>query len=187
MATLKLVIVAFAFSVTVFPASAEDRFLFNFEEPNAIRPWQTVNDGVMGGRSIGRVRINDEKNLEFYGTLSLANNGGFSSIRAKQNQLALKPGGTILLNVRGDGRKYNFNLYADHNLRGYSYRQSFKTEKDVWTDVRLPVNKFVATWRGRSYPNQKLDPSKANGLGILLGDKKTGEFKLEIASIKIVN
>ena len=90
----------------------------------------------------------------------------------------------LVVRVRGDGREYNFNLYAQRNLGGYSYRQSFKTKKDKWIEVRLPVDKFVATWRGRVFPNEKLDPSKVAGLGILLGDKKPGPFKLEIAWIK---
>lgn len=33
---------------------AEDRVLFNFENADATKQWQTVNDGVMGGRSDGR-------------------------------------------------------------------------------------------------------------------------------------
>ena len=85
--------------------------------------------------------------------------------------------------VRGDGRQYNFNLYSQRNR--YSYRQSFKTMKDQWIEVELPVDKFAATWRGRVFPNEKLDPSKVTGLGFLLGDKKPGPFKLEVEWIKV--
>ena len=46
------------------------------------------------------------------------------------------------------------------------------------------MDKFVATWRGRVFAKQKLDPSKVAGLGILLGDKKPGAFKLEVDWIK---
>ena len=31
------------------------RILFNFDDSKASKPWQTVNDGVMGGRSVGVV------------------------------------------------------------------------------------------------------------------------------------
>ena len=34
--------------------NAQEGFLFRFDKPNSARPWQTVNDGVMGGRSDGR-------------------------------------------------------------------------------------------------------------------------------------
>lgn len=165
-------------------AEAQDRVLFDFGTAEDARAWQTVNDGVMGGRSNGRFKINDNKTMEFFGTLSLENNGGFASVRARRAKLGLKKGDSIFVRVRGDGRKYNFNLYAQSNLGGYSYRQPFKTKKNEWVEVELPLDKFVATWRGSTYPNEKLDPGKVAGMGILLGDKKAGPFKLEVEWIK---
>jgi NADH dehydrogenase [ubiquinone] 1 alpha subcomplex assembly factor 1 len=169
-------------------ALAEDknRMLFQFGEKDSAKPWKTVNDGVMGGRSDGRFKINKDKKMEFYGTLSLENNGGFASVRASGVKPGLEKGNSIVARVRGDGREYNFNLYAQRNLGGYSYRQSFKTKKGEWIEVSLPLEKFVATWRGRVFPNEKLDPSKVTGLGFLLGDKKAGPFKLEVEWIKTV-
>ncbi|WP_259634013.1 CIA30 family protein [Stieleria sedimenti] len=35
-------------------AIAEDRVLFKFDDSDAAKAWQTVNDGVMGGHSDGR-------------------------------------------------------------------------------------------------------------------------------------
>jgi monofunctional biosynthetic peptidoglycan transglycosylase len=166
-------------------AVAEDRILFGFNNPEAAKSWQTVNDGVMGGRSSGRFKINDDKKMEFFGTLSLENNGGFASVRARDAKLGLEKGESIIARVRGDGREYNFNLYSQRNLGGYSYRQSFKTKKDEWIEVEFPADKFVATWRGRVFPNEKLDTGKVTGLGFLLGDKKAGPFKLEVEWIKV--
>ena len=144
-----------------------------------------MNDGVMGGRSVGCFKVNDDKKMEFFGTLSLENNGGFASVRARGAKLAIETGDVIVARVRGDGREYNFNLYAQRNLGGYSYRQSFKTKKDKWIEVELPVDQLVATWRGRVFPNEKLDHGKVTGLGFLLGDKKPGPFKLEVEWIKV--
>ncbi len=121
--------------------------------------------------------------MEFFGTLSLENNGGFASVRARGAKLAIEKGDVIVARVRGDGREYNFNLYSQRNR--YSYRQSFKTKKDEWIEVEFPVNKFAATWRGRRFPNEKLDPSTLTGLGFLLGDKKPGPFKMEVEWIKV--
>ena len=64
-------------------AESSDRVLFSSKRADAGRQWQTVNDGVMGGRSDGRIKINENKKMEFYGTLSLANNGGFASVRSR--------------------------------------------------------------------------------------------------------
>lgn len=175
----------FVVLATASVGQAEERVLFRFDQPDSAKPWQTVNDGVMGGRSVGRFKINEDKKMEFFGVLSLENNGGFASVRATDNNLGLQKGDVIVARVRGDGRQYNFNVYAQRNLGGYSYRQSFKTKKDEWIEVEFPVEKLVATWRGRLFPNEKLDPSKVTGLGFLLGDKNAGSFKLEVDWIKV--
>lgn len=164
-------------------AIAEERVLFRFDQPESLSVWRAVNDGVMGGRSVGRFRLSDDQNLEFFGTLSLENNGGFASVRAMGRKLELKRDDVIVARVRGDGREYNFNLYSERTR--YSYRKSFKAPKDEWVEVRLPVSEFRATWRGRRFPNQQLDAGSVNGLGILLGDKQPGPFQLEVAWIHV--
>lgn len=184
---MKLQHTLLAFALIAFSAVAngDERVLFQFDAGNASNAWRSVNDGVMGGRSVGRYRINEDKNLEFFGNLSLRNNGGFASVRATGKNLAMKKEDSIVIRVKGDGRTYQFNLYSGSNMGGYSYRQSFETRKNEWIEVRFPVNQFVATWRGRVYRNQRLDPAKVSGLGILLGDKKEGAFKLEVDWIKV--
>lgn len=183
--TARLVAMLLVIGNTVESMSQQQRSLFQFDQTDAAKNWQTVNDGVMGGRSVGRFKISEEKNLEFSGTLSLENNGGFASVRARGSNLSLKKGDVIVARVRGDGREYNFNVYAQRNLGGYSYRQSFQTKKDEWIEVDFPVGKLVANWRGRRFPNEKLDPSKVTGVGFQLGDKKPGPFKLEVEWIKV--
>ncbi|MGI9495888.1 MAG: CIA30 family protein [Mariniblastus sp.] len=185
MAYLFYLLLSFVVALSPAENGKRDRVLFDFDKPDAVRTWRPVNDGVMGGRSSGKVKINQYKNLEFYGNLSLENNGGFASVRARDEGLAMKPGDTVVLRVRGDGRTYNFNVYTQRNMGGYSYRQSFATVDGEWIDVEFPVDKFVATWRGRNYRNQAFDPASVAGLGILLGDKKPGAFKLEVESISL--
>ena len=185
MKTILFMLLSFFLTVSSLSAGEKERTLFSFDKTDAGKPWQPVNDGVMGGRSSGRFKINEYKNMEFFGKLSLENNGGFASVRARGKKLGLAKGESVVIRVRGDGRKYNFNLYTQSNLGGYSYRQSFETKQGEWIEVEMPVDKFVATWRGRMFPNQNLDPGKVTGLGILLGDKKAGPFKLEVDWIKV--
>lgn len=180
--TVLLALVAAGASARV----SEARVLFDFDSAAAMRGWRSVNDGVMGGRSDGRVRWNSDGHLNFFGTLSLANNGGFASIRARGDDLALDQDDVIAVRVRGDGREYKFNVYTDANLRSYSYRQSFRTRKDEWIEVELPVKSFVATWRGRVYRNVKLNPGRISGMGILLGDKRPGPFQLDVDWIRVL-
>ena len=166
-------------------ADSTGHVLLEFEDSKSIRSWRAINDGVMGGRSVGRYRWTENKMLEFYGRLSLENNGGFASIRLPSGDIKLQKGDVLILQLKGDGRTYNMNLYAQRNLGGFSYRQSFKTVPNKLIEVRLPVDKFVATWRGRVFPQQKLTPQDVAGLGFLLGDKKEGEFSLQLKSIRV--
>lgn len=174
----------FFLSTTLF-ADTNRKVLLEFESPASIKNWRAVNDGVMGGRSVGRYRLTDKNTLEFFGYLSLENNGGFASIRLPSGDFNLEKGDSIILRVKGDGRTYNMNLYSQRNLGGFSFRQSFKTTPNKLIDVKLPVDQFVATWRGRVFPKQKLNPNEIAGLGILLGDKKQGKFSLQIESVSV--
>jgi NADH dehydrogenase [ubiquinone] 1 alpha subcomplex assembly factor 1 len=162
-----------------------DRTLFSFNNPESARQWQTVNDGVMGGRSDGSIRINEFKNLEFFGTLSLANNGGFASVRSRGSALSLRNGDSISVNVRGDGREYTLNLYTPARRMAFSYRATFQTKKNEWIEVNVPLSRFVATSFGRVVSNSPLNPGQVTGIGVFLGDKKPGPFKLEIDSISV--
>ena len=173
------------FVATTLFADTNREVLLEFDNPASIRNWRAVNDGVMGGRSVGRYRLTDKNMLEFFGYLSLENNGGFASIRLPSGDFKFKQGDSVILRVKGDGRTYNMNLYAQRNLGGYSFRQSFKTTANKLIEVKLPVDQFVATWRGRVFPKQELNPSQIAGLGILLGDKKQGKFSLQIESISV--
>ena len=178
-------IVLFSLFVGTLCAAASREILLGFEAPNCLKKWRAVNDGVMGGRSVGRYRLTDESMLEFYGHLSLENNGGFASIRLPADDFELRKGDVLILKLKGDGRTYNMNLYAQKNLGGFSYRQSFRTLPNKLIEVRLPVDKFVATWRGRVFPKQRFKPEDAAGLGFLLGDKKEGPFRLQLKSISV--
>jgi len=167
------------------PLMAEHRVLFNFKNAEAAKQWQPVNDGVMGGRSDGRFKINEDNNMEFFGTLSLENNGGFASVRSRETKLGLEKGDSIVIRVRGDGRDYKLRLDVPRSVSRNSYRQSFKTKKDEWVEVTLPIEKFLATWRGRVFPNEKFDPRNITGMGIQLSDNNPGPFKLEVEWIKV--
>lgn len=160
--------------------------LFDFTGPDAAREWQNVNDGVMGGVSDGKFKITDRKTLEFLGTLSLENNGGFASVRTKAKKLDLEKNDTLVARVKGDGREYSLNLYINKPLMAFSYRATVQTRKDEWIEVKVPLDKFEATSFGRVMKDAgPVDPKEINALGFMLSDKKAGPFKMEIESIKV--
>ena len=162
------------------------KVLFDFTGVDAAKEWQAVNDGVMGGVSEGKFKITDKKTLEFFGTLSLANNGGFASVRTKGKKLGLEKGDTLVVKVRGDGREYELNLYVPTIQIAYSYRTVFQTEKDEWVEIKLPLDKFYATSFGQVVKNAgQVNPATVNGIGFVLSDKKAGPFKMEIEWVKV--
>ena len=167
-------------------AADQYELLFDFGKTDSANEWQIVNDGVMGGISQSQIKITPEKTIEFFGRLSLENNGGFASFRSKSKNLNLKKGDTLALRARGDGREYSLNLYTQRRLMAFSYRAMFTANKDEWIEVRIPMDRFVATSYGQVVNDATLDPKEIDGLGILLGDKKPGSFKLEIEWIKVI-
>ena len=161
--------------------------LFDFSKPNAAQAWQPVNDGVMGGVSDGHYKITDQGTMEFLGTLSLENNGGFASVRSRRSNLGLKPDDILLIRLRGDGREYLLNLYVPSLQIAYSYRAAIPTKAGEWIEVRIPINDCYATSFGQKLSNAcPVDASKVNAIGFMLSDKKAGPFKLEIAWVKVV-
>ena len=145
-------------------------------------PW-LLRRKFCSGRSTSRAEIlnagSAEGLMRFSGNLSLENNGGFASVRSRASgALGLDAGETIVLRVKGDGRRYTFNLYTPDRRTAFSYQMQFDTEPDEWTEVKLPVDKFVAHSFGRPIPTMKLEPSQVQSIGILLGDKKSGPFEI---------
>ena len=160
--------------------------LFEFTGADAAKEWQTVNDGVMGGVSEGKFKFTDKKTLEFSGTLSLANSGGFASVRTKAKTLGLENGDMLVAKVRGDGREYSLNLYLAKPLIAFSYRATVQTKKGEWVEIEVPLDKFEATSFGRPVEDAgPVDPNEVNALGFMVSDKKAGPFKLEVEWVKV--
>jgi monofunctional biosynthetic peptidoglycan transglycosylase len=160
--------------------------IVDFASPEAAQKWQAVNDGVMGGVSDGRFRITEEQTLEFFGTLSLENNGGFASVRTKPTDLDIQAGDTLVARVKGDGREYVLNIYTKSRRMAFSYRAPLPTTKDEWTQVRVPLADFIPTAFGRRVQGMgPVEPDQINGLGFMLSDKKPGKFQMQVEWVKV--
>jgi NADH dehydrogenase [ubiquinone] 1 alpha subcomplex assembly factor 1 len=160
--------------------------VLDFAGPDAAQKWQVVNDGVMGGVSDGRFRITPDKTLEFFGTLSLENNGGFASVRTKPTDLDIQAGDTLVVRVKGDGREYVLNIYTKSRRMAFSYRAPLPTTKDEWKEVRVPLADFIPTAFGRRVQGMApVEPDQINGLGFMLSDKKPGTFQMHVEWVKV--
>jgi len=161
------------------------QLLIDFRAPDTDVEWRVVDDGVMGGLSKGNHKHHSD-HLQFYGTLSLENNGGFSSIRMYEK---LDLGGCkgVRLRVRGDGRTYQVRFQADARLtnnRWVSFRSEFATEAGVWIDVDVPFDSLKQSFHGRELSGYDFDPKKIQMLGFLLADKNPGAFDLSVQWVK---
>lgn len=147
--------------------------------------WFTILDGVMGGRSSGEVSFSKES-LIFSGDLSLENNGGFSSMRSPKEVRDLSGYSELVLRVKGDGRTYGFMLEPSTRSRTPYYKHQFDTEKDVWTEVRIPIADFSPFFYGRQLSTGMDAETQKHieRLGVILADKNPGSFKLEIDYIE---
>jgi NADH dehydrogenase [ubiquinone] 1 alpha subcomplex assembly factor 1 len=175
-------IVAAAICVLSSAALADERILTAFDGKDSLR-WQTVNDGVMGGRSQGNFLQTRNGTLLFAGEISLENNGGFSSIRTRAQDLLLGGYDGLRIRVRGDGRTYKLSLRTSGSSSRIAYWADFETVKGEWTTVQIPFSEWVPTSFGRTLAGPRLIPSAVNSVGFMLYDKKAGPFSLEVDSI----
>lgn len=144
--------------------------------------WRSIDDGVMGGRSNGGM-VPVEAGLRFEGELSLENNGGFSSVRRPVAQ-DLSGMTRVRLEVRGDGREYQFRIRQNSGFDGVAWRALFSTNSD-WQDIEIPFDEFMPVFRGVSVKEAgPVVASKIQQIGFLLADGKAGKFELEIRRIE---
>jgi monofunctional biosynthetic peptidoglycan transglycosylase len=164
--------------------SAAGSLELDFDE--GVDAWRVVVDGVMGGRSSGRVSLSEPGTLQFTGNLSLENNGGFSQMRANVPSEAFAGAEGIEIKVRGDGRTYKFDVRCSNvRLMAGGFQRDFQTEAGEWITIRLPFDEFRLYSFGRRVPNAPaLEPTKIESIGVTLADKEPGAFRLEVDSIR---
>jgi len=146
--------------------------------------WRSVNDGVMGGLSSGGI-IPFEEGLRFTGSLSLENNGGFSSVRRLVEQDLSGITG-VRLEVRGDGRDYQFRIRQNDRFDGVAWRALFPTS-DEWQIVEIALDEFIPVFRGRTVAGAgPVVASEIQQIGFLVSDKIAGVFELDIRRIEFL-
>lgn len=160
--------------------------LFRFDPISPLFPWQSVDDPTMGGESRSALVPTDGGTACFAGVVSLANGGGFCSVRSPD--FAPVPDATaVSLRVRGDGKTYKVCLHTRYLLPGTSYRASFDTRPGEWEDVHLPLSDFVLMRFGARAGVTPADPARVTALSLLIADRQEGPFALELAHVGLVH
>ncbi|MEZ5007586.1 MAG: CIA30 family protein [Chitinophagales bacterium] len=161
----------------------KSQMIFDFKKDVDVTQWKVVDDTVMGGVSNGSFKLNSEGHGVFEGHVSLENNGGFSSVRYSFNNINLEGRQTIVLKVKGDGKKYQFRIKDDSNTY-YSYITYFETTGD-WQTIEIPLKDFYPSFRGRKLNRPNFNSDSIEEIAFLIGNKKNEDFKLMIDSIAL--
>ena len=141
----------------------------------------------MGGVSRSELRRTTQDTGEFTGRLSLENNGGFASIRARFGPLDCSAHEGLEVRVRGDGRSYQVRLRHDEGFDGVAYRAHLECPPDEGVTVFLPFRAFEPTFRGQTVAGASpLDPSCLRQISFMIADKRSGAFALEIDFVRAV-
>ncbi len=158
--------------------------LFRFDGEGAVAAWSAIDDGVMGGLSRSRLAFDPQGHALFEGVVSLANNGGFASVRSAPRDLGAAGATGYALEVRGDGRRYKLNLRTDDGFDGINYQAAFVPPAGTWTVVRLPLAAFRPTFRGRVVAGAApLDPARVRQAGLMIADGAAGPFALAVRAL----
>ena len=161
------------------------RTLFDFDGNDDFKGWGTVLDGVMGGRSTGRISKGSGF-LVFDGVTSLENNGGFSSIRTNTPEGFFAGADAIRVVVRGDGRDYKLGVKSYRGRSAEGYWKSFPTTAGEWTEVIIPVEELQRQFMGQAMRG-RVSAEDIRSVEFYIFDKKAGPFRLEIDSISAVD
>ena len=143
--------------------------------------WRPVHDGVMGGLSQGGPRTTETGTLRFSGVISLANNGGFASVRAALGPVDLSAHEGLAVRARGDGRTWQLRLRPVDDGDGIAWRALFPTVADRWIVTRIAFADFAPVFRGRPVTGAPpFDPRRVGQVGFMVTGAPAGAFSLEL-------
>lgn len=156
--------------------------VINFNEVNEVKKWRITNDSVMGGESTSQI-VHQQNYGLFKGTISLENNGGFSSVFRAVEQLT-KVINVVMIDIEGDGHTYQLRMVV--NIEGYrlNYKCDFKTVAGTRKRLKFNLADFQAIFRGRAIINvPKLASEAICEIGFLINPKIAENFALKIYQI----
>ena len=162
------------------------QMLYNFPEQGKGK-WRIQNDVVMGGRSESQLKMTTESEAHFTGRVSLENNGGFCSIHQtseKEPFIINEESEAFILNVKGDGKDYNFRIRTPKGR--HSYAQTFSTNnKGDWETITIPFKSMQATYRGEVVNVPNYNGENVVEMQLLIGNKKEEDFEIFVRSIAV--
>lgn len=173
-----------AANATTSTTAATSTALFDFAEASSATGWTTQNDTVMGGVSQSTSTWANGQ-LVFRGTLSLENNGGFTSLVSPiDDQIgpAMSGASALVVDALGDGKTYVFQLRGANQTR---FIQRFATVAGTQQKYVLPIDKFeaVTPFLEPVANAAPIELTNIQQVALYLLDKQAGTFELAVTSI----
>ena len=156
------------FMMLTFTSMASN-IIFEFNQKSNLEGWVIVDDVVMGGKSSGSLELSPEGYGVFKGSISLDNNGGFSSIRYKFDRKHIKEFTKIVLKIKGDTKKYQFRIKSNSSDY-YSYITTFTTNGD-WQEIQIALKSMTPSFRGRQLDKANFSEDSIEEIAFLIGNK----------------
>ena len=153
--------------------------IVEFESQEEIDSFSSIDDRAMGGIFSSSMSPTENGVALFHGTASLANNGGFASIRAPLNCPDLTAASAVKLRVKGDGNSYKLRLCNSATFDSVAYEQAFRPIKGIWQEAPLPFASLTPAWRGSIVADSpKFQKGQTCPLGFMISERQVGEFEL---------
>lgn len=164
-------------------ASMDSKVIFDFNIESDLQGWKVIDDVVMGGESSGTFALNSDGYGVFEGSISLDNNGGFSSVRHGFQKIRVEDYTKVVIKLRGDGKNYQFRIKAN-SQDYYSYILPFSTSGE-WQEIEIPLKDMYPSYRGRRLDQPNFHKDSIEEITFLIGNKKEENFKLLIDKIEL--
>jgi len=157
--------------------------IYDFNKNSSAKEWKVIDDVVMGGESSGRFSIDNDGHGIFEGTVSLENNGGFSSVRHQFEKVNATKSSQVQIRLKGDGKEYQFRI-KDKSNNYFSYITTFKTSGD-WQTVEINLADLYPSFRGRTLNLPNFEASSFEEIVFLIANGKNESFKLVLDKIEL--
>ena len=157
----------------VLKAHSEMLILDKIENPGKTTQnqyWSFFTDGVMGGLSDGKVKLDTIDSTPCYrmiGNVTTENNGGFIQIRTTLNPLInVNDFNGIYVKVYGNEKKYFIHLRTRLTVAPWQYyNYSFETSNN-WKIIKAPFSNFE---KSNFYQPKNLDKQSIKSIGLVAG------------------
>ena len=158
----------------------------NMNEKN--QDWVLLSDNVMGGITTSDIEYTKDA-VVLTGNISLANYGGFSSIKTKFKSVDLSNFNGIKIRYKATNQTFVFTLEDSKYWTEPYYKNAISSNKnDTWEEAIIYFKDFkemiIGQPTGNKMPLESLN--KIVRLGIMTAEKKEGPFSLEVDYIEFV-